>query len=538
MTLSRCTALLALLAVGCGGDERRDEERVRVPDLRGMGAVEARIALEAAGLEDADRRTDPRTVVVAQRPAAGEALERGARVSVERAMPLGVRALARGIATTAPIRRVRPTRDPRVVRVLIPPWPCFRIHARPTRIVGDVAFARILMRVPPARLRCGPPGFGHWVRVRFDEPVTDKAIVTDPIVRPIAAVDVRPTSWNSARVRPVSPDGRTLAVTWTSGASACWAFAGIEAVETPSSVRITVREGRPPGEVRNCTLIAVPKTALVRLREPLGNRAIVRSPDPVAVPDVRGMHVFEAQHLLAALGLRWSDGRTGMPETAPAGHGDADARQVVVGQAPRHGTRVPPGGVVALEQEAPVVDALAFPDFFRDVRPTRDPRVVELALESEPCHSPRVRTRVAGEIALVRLDLRGGFRGDVCTPDVPGSVRVRFDRPVRDRAILPMPVLRPRPVVGSSVEDIEEARVVSPDGRTIGVRWSGGMPPCQALASLEADEGPRTVRLTLRAGRPRGTDPHDTCFALALVSVAVVRLREPLGSRRLVDVVD
>ncbi|HEX2085706.1 MAG TPA: PASTA domain-containing protein [Solirubrobacteraceae bacterium] len=540
--------LLTLLAIGCGGGDDGDE-RVRVPDVRGMSTVDAEHALHAAGLrwrggDDARPASRPSAwvpadpepaLVTGQRPAPGEEVARGTVVGLGQAAPFGARAIAREEARPAELRRVRATGDPRVVRVLVPPTGCFRIHSKRTQLAGDVAIANVLLRTPGRIRGCVPPRAidGHWVRLRFGAPVTDKAIVSGPIVRPRPARDVEPRAWS--RARPVSPDGRTLAVTWTSGAAGCNALAGVEADETPTTVSISVREGRPPGKPQACRAYAMPRTALVRLREPLGTRRIVPPPKPVRIPDVRGMQSYEAQHLLASLGLRWREGN-GPEASRPADHDEA--RQLVVHQEPEHGRNVLPRTVVALERRTwlPARGGVFVPpELFRHVRPTGDPREVEVGVRALGCLDLEVGGRWrAGEVLLVRVDgrEREGCEGDRL---VTRTLRARFDEPVGTRAVLPLPVMRARPSDGVRAEPWDEARVASADGKTVAVRWTGGIPRCFTFAGLVAQERRRTVRLTLRTGRPKGRDPNAGCIFLGLVQTAVVRLREPLGSRRLID---
>lgn len=548
MALVRFVPLAALLLAGCGGGD--EPERVPVPDVRGMNTVDAEHALQAAGLRWREGDTPPESrpsrwvladpeppLVTGQRPAPGEQVERGTVVGLGQAPPFGTRAIAREKAFPVAFRRVRPTSDPRVVRVLVPSLGCFRVHSIRTQIAGDVAIADILARTPGRLRGCSPPRGrpGLWVRVRFDAPVTDKAIVSGPIVRPRPATDAEPRRWS--RAVPVSADGRTLAVTWMSGAAGCHALAGVEASETASAVTITVREGRPPGPARPCFAYGLTRTALVRLREPLGDRAIERPPRPVAVPDVRGMQAFEAQHLLAAAGLRWQEGRTGVPAKVPQPHGAISGRRLVVRQDPAPGERVLTGTVLSLEHSGwfdPEAAPPRYPELFDRVRATGDPNVAEVAIPMSSCERPgRVLTAIAGDVAVVTIYARAADTRE-CGRVERRWIAARFDEPVGDRAILPLPVLRPRPAVDVRRERWEEAEVVSTDGRTVAVRWTSGVPHCHALAGIRVEEKRRTVRLTLRVGWPKGSEPGP-CILLGLTAAATVRLREALGSRRLVD---
>lgn len=551
MTLSRFSPLLALLAVaaGCGGGPAPDDA-VRVPDVRGMNSVDAAHSLAAAGLrwrrgDGAPESRPPGWVraddepapVTGQRPAPGEEVDPGAVVSLAEAPPFGAKAIRKERAFPTGILRVGPTSDPRVVRVLVPPTGCFQVHSKRALMAGEVALVDILLRSPGRRRGCVPPPHvdGHWVRVRFDAPANEKAVVSRPIERPRPTEDADPAGWSRPRI--VSADGRTLAVDFVSGAPHCNSLAGVEAFETRTSVRIELRAGRPAGAARDrlCFSYAIGRTALVRLREPLGDRSIVRSPKPRAIPDVRGMQSYEAQHLLASLGLRWREGG-GAPQSRPAGHDEA--RELIVHQEPKHGRHVLPGTVVALARRSWLPargDVFVPAELFRSVRATDDPNEVEVAVRMSECLDVELGGAWrAGEVLLVRVD---GRHRATCSgsSSVTHRLRARFDQPVGARAVLPLPVTRPRPSVAIRAQRWEEARVVSTDGRTVAVRWTGGVPQCFAFARLQAEEGPRTVRLTLRTGRPKGRDPSRGCIYLGLFKTAVVRLREPLGSRRLVD---
>ncbi|HEV2812842.1 MAG TPA: PASTA domain-containing protein [Solirubrobacteraceae bacterium] len=258
--------------------------------------------------------------------------------------------------------------------------------------------------------------------------------------------------------------------------------------------------------------------------------------ETVRVPDVRAMQAGEAQHLLAAYGLRWREG-DGPPEGEPA---SPQAPALVTGQRPAPGTAVARGTVVTLGEEPPArADEREVPyplQTFRFVRPTADPAVVRVGLRPLPsCVRTRVRrTQIAGEVALalVRLELPSRRR---CGREVPRELRVRFGVPVGERAVLPGPILRPRPTDGARPFKWERAVPVSPDGRTIGVAWTSGVPHCNAFEGVDAQEGADAVTITLRTGRPAGSDPERYCIAIGLPGLALVRLREPLGSRRLVD---
>ena len=258
------------------------------------------------------------------------------------------------------------------------------------------------------------------------------------------------------------------------------------------------------------------------------------------VPDVRGMAADQAQHLLAGLGLRWREGDGPAEEEAPDSRNAVAA--IVTGQRPAPGAPAEEGDVVTLGEAPPAPPPVGeqrtplFAQLFEAVRPTRDPSVVRVAVRVPPCVDVRVaRTLVAGEVAIASVELALPGRRSCGAGTVRRWARARFPEPVGERAVLPGPVLRPRPADRVHDAEWERAAVASPDGRTVGVTWTSGIPACNAFAGLRVDEGDGEVRVTLRTGIPAGSDPRQACILIGVPAVALVRLREPLGPRRIVD---
>ena len=89
---------------------------------------------------------------------------------------------------------------------------------------------------------------------------------------------------------------------------------------------------------------------------------------------------------------------------------------------------------------------------------------------------------------------------------------------------------------GGSVPEREVPwRLVEADGRTLRLEVDAGGPPCDALRSVDVDEGRETVVVTVHAG----SEPDARCgpgVAAVLGTFPVTaKLREPLGSRTLRD---
>ncbi|MFO7253356.1 MAG: hypothetical protein DIU60_021655 [Actinomycetes bacterium] len=87
--------------------------------------------------------------------------------------------------------------------------------------------------------------------------------------------------------------------------------------------------------------------------------------------------------------------------------------------------------------------------------------------------------------------------------------------------------VNPRKVPWTSAEPVG-------DGRTIRVVWTSGVEPCATLDRVEVDEGRDQVTVTLYEG-PSRASPDAVCIEIAINKVTEVRLKRPLGDRRIVD---
>jgi hypothetical protein len=78
-------------------------------------------------------------------------------------------------------------------------------------------------------------------------------------------------------------------------------------------------------------------------------------------------------------------------------------------------------------------------------------------------------------------------------------------------------------------------RLVSDEGRVLRLEVQAGGPPCDAVTSVEVDEGPQTVTVTVHAGPERDA----RCGPGVAASLGTFRveasLRAPLGTRTLRD---
>lgn len=84
--------------------------------------------------------------------------------------------------------------------------------------------------------------------------------------------NVRPIRWQEARLL----DNRTVQVSYTSGVEPCYVLDHVTVDYRPSTVIITLYEGSDPSAAgKACIMIAVEKTTIVHLDEPLRGRAII-----------------------------------------------------------------------------------------------------------------------------------------------------------------------------------------------------------------------------------------------------------------------
>ena len=87
--------------------------------------------------------------------------------------------------------------------------------------------------------------------------------------------------------------------------------------------------------------------------------------------------------------------------------------------------------------------------------------------------------------------------------------------------------IKPRKIPWTSAEPVG-------DGRTLRVVWTSGVEPCATLDRVEVDEGRDQVTVTLYEG-PSRASPDAVCIEIAINKVTEVRLKRPLGDRRIVD---
>jgi hypothetical protein len=79
-----------------------------------------------------------------------------------------------------------------------------------------------------------------------------------------------------------------------------------------------------------------------------------------------------------------------------------------------------------------------------------------------------------------------------------------------------------------------ESATPGPDGRTLVVRFTGGVAPCFVLDRVDVDERADSVTVTLSAGREPAPEPV-ACIELAVLSETRVRLSAPLADRAVID---
>ncbi|MCZ7527798.1 MAG: hypothetical protein M5U14_16340 [Acidimicrobiia bacterium] len=102
-----------------------------------------------------------------------------------------------------------------------------------------------------------------------DVPTAPERVEPDP-----SAVDARPVPIESWATEDA---GRTLLVRFWSGVAPCYVPAGVDVVETPEQVTVTVLVGRDPSAGPDVVCIELAKLyeVAVTLEEPLGDRAVV-----------------------------------------------------------------------------------------------------------------------------------------------------------------------------------------------------------------------------------------------------------------------
>ncbi|GGO13810.1 hypothetical protein GCM10010116_27870 [Microbispora rosea subsp. aerata] len=87
--------------------------------------------------------------------------------------------------------------------------------------------------------------------------------------------------------------------------------------------------------------------------------------------------------------------------------------------------------------------------------------------------------------------------------------------------------LNPRPVPW-------ESATPAGDGRTLDIVWWSGVEPCNVLDRVDVTETAREVTVTLYEGQDRRS-PDAVCIAIAIQKTTKVRLKAPLGERKVVD---
>jgi hypothetical protein len=81
-------------------------------------------------------------------------------------------------------------------------------------------------------------------------------------------------------------------------------------------------------------------------------------------------------------------------------------------------------------------------------------------------------------------------------------------------------IIDPRPQAWDSIE-------VGPDGRTLTVRWYGGVPDCYGLAEVRVERVAGVVTVTIFEGtRPQAAG--QACIELAMLKSTTVILDEPI----------
>ncbi|MER5420964.1 hypothetical protein [Streptosporangium roseum] len=74
----------------------------------------------------------------------------------------------------------------------------------------------------------------------------------------------------------------------------------------------------------------------------------------------------------------------------------------------------------------------------------------------------------------------------------------------------------------------------SKDGRSLRVTWWSGVEPCTVLDRVTVRETSKRVTVTLWEG-PSAKARNMACIAIAIQKVTTVKLKAPLGNRKIVD---
>ncbi|WP_326646777.1 hypothetical protein OG884_19275 [Streptosporangium sp. NBC_01755] len=74
----------------------------------------------------------------------------------------------------------------------------------------------------------------------------------------------------------------------------------------------------------------------------------------------------------------------------------------------------------------------------------------------------------------------------------------------------------------------------SKDGRSLRITWWSGVEPCNVLDRVTVRETSKRVTVTLWEG-PSSKAQNVACIEIAILKVTTVKLKKPLGSRKVVD---
>lgn|SRR5690606_3470668 len=119
-------------------------------------------------------------------------------------------------------------------------------------------------------------------------------------------------------------------------------------------------------------------------------------------------------------------------------------------------------------------------------------------------------------------------------PDTPVS-----SSPVADSAITTPPSAKPRPVkpTGDAVNPrkvrFTKATPVD-EGRKVRLTWWSGVEPCTVLDRVKVKETKKRVTITLYEG-PSAKARNVSCIMIAIEKTTTVKLKSPLGKRKIVD---
>jgi hypothetical protein len=138
---------------------------------------------------------------------------------------------------------------------------------------------------------------------------------------------------------------------------------------------------------------------------------------------------------------------------------------------------------------------------------------------------------IRGALALVLAGL-GGCGSEPVQPAEPARAA---PAPMPDAT----PVRTPTPSVTRPVRGTHEravpAALAARAGRVLLLDVQVGGPPCDAVTAVDIDERRESVMVTVRAGKTPGARCGPGVAAILGTFRVEARLREPLGSRQLLD---